>query len=110
MNINPNENYRIGIDSHKPSWSFKKAEFDVNYSNYTKSNDPLRLTTDARQQLMKYQNHSLMIYTDGSVLETGHTGFGFTIPDLKITKSYYIGYGYSVFMHSRALNHLDGIV
>ena len=38
-----------------------------------------------------------MIYTDGSVLDNGYTGSGFTIPDLKITKSFHIGYGFSVF-------------
>ena len=46
---------------------------------------------------MKYQNHSLMIYTDGSVLETGHTGFGFTILDFNLTRSYYKGHSFSIF-------------
>ena len=69
----------------------------MNYSLAKKKEDPIYLTIDAREQLNKYQHNSLLIYTDGSVIDTGYAGAGFVIPDFKMSRSFHLGYGYSVY-------------
>ena len=96
-----------------PNWSFEKANFNIDYSQYKKGKDPLLLTTDARMELVKYQNNSLLIYTDGSVIND-NTGAGFIIPDFKMTKSFHLGKGYSVYTAEllailMALNEISNI-
>ena len=53
-------------------------------------------TTAKIHCLENYSNH-LHLYTDGSLLDNGECGAGFSIPQLRISKSYYLGTNLSIF-------------
>ena len=55
------------------------------------------MTSKAKEILStRYQSY-LKIFTDGSVSETNEVGAGFIIPNLKISKSIYLGKDYSIY-------------
>ena len=80
-----------------PRWVQQKANFDINYTDLSKSSDLNELVSVVREHINnKYCNH-LKVYTDGSVLESGYAGAGVVIPDMKIQKKYFIGKHFSIF-------------
>ena len=80
-----------------PTWEVNQAEYDYEYTDITKNDDPLKLTTICRERLNTKYQHYLQVYTDGSVSDKKEAGAGFTIPYLGINKSIYLGKDYSVF-------------
>ena len=84
-----------------PPWELSKANIDDNYTELLKEENPHALASLTRSHITdKYSKH-LNISTDGSVLANGEAGGGFVIPDLKIRKSYDVGFGYSIFSAER---------
>lgn len=85
------------ITSPTPMWELEKANFDYNYTDHKKTDGKSIVAVDARIRLQeKYHSH-LNVYTDGSVLSSGETGAAFVIPDLKVSESFHLGKGISVF-------------
>ena len=80
-----------------PPWEHKEASFDTDYKSCTKKENPNIVAIDAQCNLNEKYQFYLKIYTDGSMTETGDSGFGFFIPALDIKKSYYIGKHFSIF-------------
>ena len=80
-----------------PMWELRHAGFDIDYTDLKKNEHENILAAIAREHIQDQYYHSLKVYTDGSVLETGETGAGYVIPDLKIQNSFSLGKGYSVF-------------
>jgi hypothetical protein len=69
----------------------------IPYSSLNKEENLFCLLLETKEHLQREYSSYLQIFTDGSVLETGHAGSGLIIPDLGISKSYYIGENISIF-------------
>ena len=71
-----------------PRWQLLKANFDIDYLDY-KKDDNINITMSMAKLHMydKYNNH-LQFFSDGSLIETV-AGAGFTIPSLKVQKSFF---------------------
>lgn len=80
-----------------PSWELKRAEFDIDHTDFTKKNNPLLLSSEVKRHICeKYSDH-LQIYTDGSVNENKTSGSAFIIPKLNIQRSYHLRKYCSIF-------------
>ena len=96
-NINPLDVQKMPIVPSIPPWEHLSATFDYEYANIHKSDNINLLAIEAKEHISNnYQNH-LKIYTDGSVLDSNDCGSAFSIPDLNLHKSYYLGKGLSIF-------------
>ena len=80
-----------------PLWELNSADFDLSYTYIKKDENPFLLSSLIKSHLEEKYFMKLQIYTDGSLLENGHAGAGFVIPDFKMYKSYHLGKGYSIF-------------
>ena len=80
-----------------PPWEHFNPSFEMNYSQWSKSENENVVAIDAKKILSEKYQYDLKIFTDGSVASSGMTGFGFYIPALNIKKSYHIGTGISIF-------------
>jgi ribonuclease HI len=104
--INPSN-----VTSPLPPWEHLRAKFDIDFTDEKKNQNINILVSDVKQHLAEQYPYHLKIFTDGSVLETNDCGSAFSIPDLKIDKSYYLGKGFSIFSCElyailMALNHI----
>ena len=94
-----------------PPWEHICANFDVDYTEYKKSDNSNILVNEVKQHLQEKYSFHLKIFTDGSVTESQQCGSGFVIPDLGIKRSYYLGKGFSIFTSElyailMAINHI----
>ena len=80
-----------------PPWEHMEASFDINYTSYTKKENPNIVAVEAKCNLSEKYQYYLKVFTDGSMSETGDSGFGFYIPALDVKKSFYIGKKFSIF-------------
>ena len=80
-----------------PPWQQKSAFFDLSYVSFSKLENPLYLTSIAKEKISTEFPHHLQVYTDGSLSEDKHAGCAFVIPDLGITKKYKLNDNVSVF-------------
>ena len=80
-----------------PRWEQQKGNFDIEYTNLSKSSDTNELISIVRERIDNKYSHHLKVYTDGSVLESSDAGAGIVIPDAKICRKYYIGRDFSIF-------------
>jgi ribonuclease HI len=80
-----------------PPWEHLNASFDINYSSHNKEEETNVLISEVKEHLDVYYPFHLKIFTDGSLLDSGESGSGFTIPFLNIHKSYHLGKGFSIF-------------
>ena len=80
-----------------PQWEHINAKFDTDYTDLKKSESTNILAIQVREHLNhKHQNH-IMIFADGSVLDSLDSGAGFVIPKLKVQKYFCLGKGFSIF-------------
>lgn len=80
-----------------PPWELMKPSFDMDYTNIKKDENTNILTTVVKSHIFeKYKNH-LQIFTDGSLLNKDNIGAAFTIPSLKIEKSFSLNNNLSIF-------------
>ena len=71
------------ICSPTPDWELLKADFDIEYTDMNKEENPIFLSYIVKSHLThNYSNH-FKIYTDGSVLENEQAGAEFVIPEIK---------------------------
>ena len=81
-----------------PAWETHKANFDLEYTDVKKADQPNILSYSAKMHIQNnYPNH-LKVYTDGSLLNNGQSGSAFVIPSLKVEKTYSIGKHRSIFV------------
>jgi ribonuclease HI len=85
------------VTSPLPPWEHLRAKFDIDFTEEKKDQNINILVSDVKQHLVEKYPYHLKIFTDGSVLETHDCGSAFSIPDLKIGKSYNLGKGFSIF-------------
>ena len=77
---------------HMPQWEHINVKFDTDYTDLKKSESTNILAIQVRKHLNNtYQNH-IKIFADGSVLDSLDSGAGFVIPELKVQKSFYLGF------------------
>ena len=80
-----------------PTWEIPRPKFDIHCTDLTKHESINILTTTAEIHCLENYSNHLHLYTDGSLLDNGECGAGFSIPQLKISKSYYLGTNLSMF-------------
>jgi ribonuclease HI len=80
-----------------PPWLLKQATVFLDYSPITKKDQPLLLTTHAKEFMHDHLEHHLKIFTDGSKQTSGHVGCAFTIPSLNISKGFRLNNDVSIF-------------
>ena len=81
-----------------PPWTLKEATFDISYGeNVSKKVDPLFLSTIVKERIDDKYAHSLQIFTDGSIDQSGDGGSAFVVPKSNVTRSYKLNRGVSVF-------------
>lgn len=101
------------IASPFPPWILEKAEIITQYNSLKKDN-PLLLTTFAKELIhSKFMNY-LHVFTDGSKQNNGRVGCAFTIPEFKIIKQYRLNDNISIYSSElyalyMALSHLNDI-
>ena len=71
-----------------PPWTERTPTVDHDYCSESKTQNPLFVSTIAKERIQSKYSNSLQIYTDGSKLEDGSVGCSFCIPSLQISKSY----------------------
>jgi ribonuclease HI len=91
-NISP-----VPIFPQIPPWEHLTAKFDTEYTQNNKEDNINVLTSEVKEHLGTCYPFHLKIFTDGSSLDSGACGAGFTIPCLDIHKSYHLGNGFSIF-------------
>jgi ribonuclease HI len=72
----------------RPSWTLSQPTIILNIPNLTKNDNPHTQKLTSTEYLLTKYPHSILVYTDGSVLEDGRVGGGFYIPALK-KKTYF---------------------
>jgi ribonuclease HI len=80
-----------------PPWEHLTAQFDTEYTQHNKEENINVLISEVKEHLGTCYPFHLKIFTDGSLLDSGTCGAGFTIPSLDIHKSYHLGKGFSIF-------------
>jgi len=80
-----------------PPWEHIAANFDTDYTDVKKNEDPNLLTVDVKSHIESNYANYLKVYTDGSVLESGRNGAAFVIPVFKVQKSFHLGKHFSIF-------------
>ena len=80
-----------------PPWEHNEASYEIDYASCSKNDNANIVAIDAKILLAEKFNFFLKVYTDGSVTESGYSGFGFYIPALNIKSSYHLGKGFSIF-------------
>jgi ribonuclease HI len=89
------EDYRVDAasvtkvpHSISPPWLLPHPTCRYNYTSVSKSDDPLYVSSVAKELLATEYSQHLHIYTDGSKLESGEVGCAFYIPAIDVTKMY----------------------
>ena len=79
-----------------PQWELHKPYFDIDYISFSKDSN-INLTASLAKSHMyeKYPDY-LHIFTDGSMIENS-AGASFSIPSLKINRSFFLGKYISIF-------------
>ena len=80
-----------------PPWEHTLANFDIDYTDIKKDEDPNLLSIEVKSHLVSQYPYHLKVFTDGSVLESGKSGAAFIIPDLKVHKSFHLGKDFAIF-------------
>ena len=80
-----------------PPWLSEQAEIIYEYSNMSKKDNPLIIASKAKEMINTRFNHSLRVFTDGSVSNNSDVGAAFVVPDFKIEKRYHLTKGCSIF-------------
>jgi ribonuclease HI len=81
-----------------PPWTLKSAHFEYSYGeSVSKKEDPLFLSTLAKEKIDRDHLNSLKIFTDGSIDESGHAGSAFVVPENNVTQCYRLNKGVNVF-------------
>ena len=85
-------------DCPLPSWSLKFPQFDFDYADrLVKCNDSILIASLAQERISTYYSNHLKCFTDGSVLDSNEVGCAFVIPKLRVTKSFQLNKGISIF-------------
>ena len=71
--------------SPTPDWELMKADFDINYTEMNKEENPHILSQLIQSHIANNYSNHLKIFTDGSVLENEQACPGFVIPEIKKT-------------------------
>lgn len=79
-----------------PPWALDEPVIQLYNIPISKKDSVHYQKSVALEFLNNNYHHSLLVYTDGSVSETGYAGAGFSIPDLKVKKSFTLGRGYNI--------------
>jgi ribonuclease HI len=96
-NIDVNSISPVSMFPQIPPWEHLNANFDINYSSHNKEEETNVLISEVREHLDTCYPFHLKLFTDGSLLDSGECGSGFTIPFLNIHKSFSLGKGFSIF-------------
>ena len=85
-------------DNKIPTWIMEQATIITDYAiSATKRDNPLQIATIAKETLHTRYQHHLQVFTDGSIQDNGDTGCALVIPALKVTKSYKLNKGISIY-------------
>ena len=96
-NIHIKENQNNLKPTTTPKWELPRPKFDIHYTDLTKDENINILSTTAKLHCLENYSNHLHVYTDGSLLDNGECGAAFSIPQLKLSKSYYLGTHLSIF-------------
>ena len=70
-----------------PDWELMKTNFDTEYTEMNKEENPHILSYIVKSHLTQNYSNHLKIYTDGSALENEQAGAEFVIPEFKTKKN-----------------------
>ena len=96
-NIDISNIHKSPIIPRIPPWEHIGANYDLEYTSVTKSENINLVELEAKEHLSENYQNALKVYTDGSVLENQDCGSAFIIPELNIKRSYNLGKGSSIF-------------
>jgi ribonuclease HI len=119
--IDPTKGSSINLSAYQhhpinsPVWKCKQAQFDFNYADsFIKNDNPVLLSSMAKERLNTHYCQHLKYFTDGSILNSGETGCAFIAPDLGVKEMFKLNSGISIFSAelfaiNMACNHIKNL-